>query len=154
MTDEALKDNSWVEAMQEELQEFYNLQVWELVDLPVGKHLIGTRWVYCNKKDDRGIVIRNKVRLVAQGYTQEEGIDYDEIFAPVARLEAIRNFLAYAALENFTVYQLNVKSAFLYGNIQEEVYVRQPPGFLHPEYPDRVFKLNKALYRLHQAPKA
>ena len=95
------------------------MQVWELVDLPAGKNSIGTRWVYRNKKDDHGIVIRNKARLVAQGYTQEEGIDYDEIFAPVARLEAIRIFLAYDASENFTVYQLDMKSAFLYGNIKE-----------------------------------
>ncbi|GJU18954.1 retrovirus-related pol polyprotein from transposon TNT 1-94 [Tanacetum coccineum] len=107
-----------------------------------------------NKKDERGIVIRNKVRLVAQGYTQEEGIDYDEVFAPVARIEAIRLFLAYALFKDFVVYQMDVKSAFLYGKIKEEVYVCQPPGFEDPDFPDRVYKVEKALYGLHKAPRA
>ncbi|GJT20060.1 putative ribonuclease H-like domain-containing protein [Tanacetum coccineum] len=104
-----------------------------------------------NKKDERGIVIRNKARLVVQGYTQEEGIDYDEVFAPVARIEAIRLFLAYASFKDFMVYQMDVKSAFLYGKIEEEVYVCQPPGFEDPDFPDRVYKVEKALYGLHQA---
>ncbi|GKE32646.1 putative ribonuclease H-like domain-containing protein [Tanacetum coccineum] len=104
--------------------------------------------------DERGIVIRNKERLVAQGYTQEEGIDYDEVFAPVARIEAIRLFLAYASFKDFVVYQMDVKSAFLYGKIEEEVYVCQPLGFEDPEFPDRVYKVEKALYGLHQAPRA
>ncbi|GJV65537.1 putative ribonuclease H-like domain-containing protein [Tanacetum coccineum] len=125
-----------------------------LVDLPYGKRAIGTKWVYMNKKDERGIVIKNKARLVAQGYTQEEGIDYDEIFAPVARIEAIRLFLAYASFKYFIVYQMDVKSAFLYGKIEEEVYVCQPLGFEDPEFPDRVYKVEKALYGLHQAPRA
>ncbi|GJY59689.1 putative ribonuclease H-like domain-containing protein, partial [Tanacetum coccineum] len=129
-------------------------KVWTLVDLPHGKRAIGTKWVYMNKKDERGIVIRNKARLVAQGYTQEEGIDYDEVFAPVARIEAIRLFLAYASFKDFVVYQMDVKSAFLYGKIEEEVYVCQPPGFEDPEFPDRVYKVEKALYGLHQAPRA
>ncbi|GJY57894.1 retrovirus-related pol polyprotein from transposon TNT 1-94 [Tanacetum coccineum] len=107
-----------------------------------------------NKKDERGIVIRNKARLVAQGYTQEEGIDYDEVFALVARIEAIRLFLAYASFKDFVVYQMDVKSAFLYGKIEEEVYVCQPPGFEDPDFPDRVYKVEKALYGLHQAPRA
>ncbi|GJR15947.1 putative ribonuclease H-like domain-containing protein [Tanacetum coccineum] len=107
-----------------------------------------------NKKDERGIVIRNKARLVAQGYTQEEGINYDEVFAPVARIEAIRLFLAYASFKDFMVYQMDVKSAFLYGKIEEEVYVCQPPGFEDPDFPDRVYKVEKALYGLHQAPRA
>ncbi|GJV75792.1 retrovirus-related pol polyprotein from transposon TNT 1-94 [Tanacetum coccineum] len=107
-----------------------------------------------NKKDERGIVIKNKERLVAQGYTQEEGIDYDEVFAPVARIEAIRLFLAYALLKDFVVYQMDVKSAFLYGKTEEEVYVCQPPGFKDPNFPDRVYKVEKTLYRLHQAPRA
>ncbi|GJQ92411.1 putative ribonuclease H-like domain-containing protein [Tanacetum coccineum] len=110
--------------------------------------------VFRNKKDERGIVIRNKARLVAQGYTQEEGIDYDEVFAPVARIEAIRLFLAYASFKDFMVYQMDVKSAFLYGKIEEEVYVCQPPGFEDPDFPDRVYKVEKALYGLHQAPRA
>ncbi|GJU83640.1 putative ribonuclease H-like domain-containing protein [Tanacetum coccineum] len=107
-----------------------------------------------NKKDERGIMIKNKARLVAQGYTQEEGIDYDEVFAPVARIEAIRLFLAYASFKDFVVYQMDVKSAFLYGKIEEEVYVYQPPGFEDPDFPDRIYKVEKALYGLHQAPRA
>ncbi|GKA92598.1 retrovirus-related pol polyprotein from transposon TNT 1-94 [Tanacetum coccineum] len=99
-------------------------------------------------------MIRNKARLVAQGYTQEEGIDYDEVFAPVARIEAIRLFLAYASFKDFVVYQMDVKSAFLYGKIEEEVYVCQPLGFEDPEFPDKVYKVEKALYGLHQAPRA
>ncbi|GJZ94208.1 putative ribonuclease H-like domain-containing protein, partial [Tanacetum coccineum] len=118
------------------------------------KRAIGTKWVYRNKKDDRGIVVRNKARLVAQGYTQEEGIDYDEVFALVARIEAIRLFLAYASFMGFIVYQMDVKSAFLYGTIEEEVYVCQPPGFEDPQFPDKVYKVEKALYGLHQAPRA
>ncbi|GJS72880.1 putative ribonuclease H-like domain-containing protein [Tanacetum coccineum] len=151
---QALKDPSWIEAMQEELLQFKLQQVWTLMDLPNGKRAIGTKWVYRNKKDERGIVIKNKARLVAQGYTQEEGIDYDEVFAPVTRIEAIRLFLAYASFEDFLVYQMDVKSAFLYGKIEEEVYVCQPPGFEDPDFPDRVYKVEKALYGLHQAPRA
>nr|GFB02821.1 putative ribonuclease H-like domain-containing protein [Tanacetum cinerariifolium] len=124
------------------------------VDLPYGKREIGTKWVYRNKKDERGIVIRNKARLVAQGHTQEEGIDYEEVFAPVARIEAIRMFLASASFMGFPVYQMVVKSAFLYGTIEEEVYVCQPSGFEDPENPDKVYKVVKALYGLHQAPRA
>nr|GEW50946.1 retrovirus-related Pol polyprotein from transposon TNT 1-94 [Tanacetum cinerariifolium] len=104
--------------------------------------------------DERGIVIRNKARLVAQGDTQEEGIDYDEMFAPVAKIEAIRLFLANASFKDFIVYQMDVKSAFLYGKIKEEVYVRQPPGFEDHDFPDKVYKVKKALYGLHQAPRA
>ncbi|GJY36708.1 putative ribonuclease H-like domain-containing protein [Tanacetum coccineum] len=140
--------------MQDELLQFRLQKVWRLVDLPKGKHAIGTKWVYRNKKDERGIVVRNKARLVAQGYTQEEGIDYDEVFAPVARIEAIRLFLAYASFMGFIVYQMDVKSAFLYGTIEEEVYVCQPPGFEDPQFPDKVYKVEKALYGLHQAPRA
>ncbi|GJY57099.1 putative ribonuclease H-like domain-containing protein [Tanacetum coccineum] len=151
---QALDDESWVEAMQEELLQFKIQKVWTLVDLPSGKKAIGTKWVYRNKKDERGIVVRNKARLVAQGYKQEEGIDYDEVFAPVARVEAIRLFLAFASFMNFPVYQMDVKSAFLYGTIEEEVYVCQPPGFVDPEFPKKVYKVEKALYGLHQAPRA
>ncbi|GJV44527.1 putative ribonuclease H-like domain-containing protein [Tanacetum coccineum] len=150
----ALKDPSWIEAMQEELLQFKLQEVWTLVDLPNGKRAIGSKWVFKNKKDERGIVIRNKARLVAQGYTQEEGIDYDEVFSPVVRIEAIRLFLAYASFKDFVVYQMDVKSAFLYGKIEEEVYVCQPPGFEDPDFLDRVYKVEKALYRLHQAPRA
>ncbi|GJY48888.1 putative reverse transcriptase, RNA-dependent DNA polymerase [Tanacetum coccineum] len=123
-----------------------------MVNLPNDKRAIGTKWVFRNKKDKRGIVVRNKSRLVAQGYTQEEGIDYAEVFSPVARIEAIRLFLAYASFMGFIVYQMDVKSAFLYGTIQEEVYVCQPPGFEDPQFPNKVYKVEKALYGLHQDP--
>ncbi|GJT32132.1 putative ribonuclease H-like domain-containing protein [Tanacetum coccineum] len=112
------------------------------------------KWVYKNKRDERGVVVRNKARLVAQGYTQEEGIDYDEVFAHVVRIEAIRLFLAFASFMGFIVYQMDVKSAFLYGTIDEEVYVSQPSGFVDPDHPKKVYKVVKALYGLHQAPRA
>nr|GFC82601.1 copia protein [Tanacetum cinerariifolium] len=134
--------------MQEELLQFKLQQVWTLVDLPYGKRAIGTKWIYKNKKDERGIIVKNKTRLVAQDYTQEEGIDYDEVFAPVARIEVIRLFLAYASFKDFVVYQMDLKSAFLYGKIEEEVYVCQPSGFEDPEFPNRVYKVEKALYGL------
>ncbi|GJT31134.1 putative ribonuclease H-like domain-containing protein [Tanacetum coccineum] len=127
----ALSDSSWVEAMHEELLQFKLQQVWILVDLPIGKRAIGTKWVFRNKKDERGIMIRNK-----------------------ARIEAIRLFIAYASFMGFLVYQMDVKSAFLYGTIEEEVYVTQPPGFKDPDHPDKVYKVVKALYGLHQAPRA
>ncbi|GKE42195.1 putative reverse transcriptase, RNA-dependent DNA polymerase, partial [Tanacetum coccineum] len=126
----ALSNSAWVEAMQEELLQFRN------------------------KKDERGIVIQNKARLVVQGHTQKEGIEYDEVFAPIARIEAIRLFLAYASFMRFMVYQMDVKSAFIYGRIKEEVYVCQPLGFEDPDYLDKVYKVVKALYGLHQAPRA
>ncbi|GKA37716.1 putative reverse transcriptase, RNA-dependent DNA polymerase, partial [Tanacetum coccineum] len=130
------------------------MKVWTLVNLPNGKRAIGTNWVFRNKKDERGIVVRNKARLVTKGYTQEEGIDYDEVFALVARIEAIRLFLAYASFMGFIVYQMDVKSAFLYGTIKEEVYMCQPPSFEDPQFPDKVYKVEKAPYGLHQAPRA
>nr|GEX86246.1 ribonuclease H-like domain-containing protein [Tanacetum cinerariifolium] len=119
-----------------------------------GKRYIGSKWVFRNKMDEIGIVIRNKARLVAQEHTHEEGIDYDEVFAPVARIEAIRLFLAYASFKDVIVYQMDVKSAFLYGKIEEEVYVCQPPGFEDPNFLDKVYKVENALYGLHQAPRA
>ncbi|GJV58465.1 putative ribonuclease H-like domain-containing protein [Tanacetum coccineum] len=151
---EALEDESWVDVMQEELLQFKIQKVWVLVDLPCGKKAIDTKWVYRNKKDERGVVVRNKARLVAQGHRQEEGIDYDEVFTPVARIEAIRIFLAFASYMGFLVYQMDVKRAFLYGKIDDEVYVSQPPGFQDPKYPHKVYKVIKALYGLHQAPRA
>ncbi|GJX95619.1 retrovirus-related pol polyprotein from transposon TNT 1-94, partial [Tanacetum coccineum] len=144
---EALDMDGWVDAMQEELLQFEIQKVWILVDLPYGKKAIGTKWVYRNKKDERGVVVRNKARLVAQGHRQEEGIDYDEVFAPVARLEAIRIFLAFASYMGFIVYQMDVKSAFLYGKIDEEVYVSQPPGFLdHKSSYEKSTKWLRLLY--------
>nr|GEU51449.1 retrovirus-related Pol polyprotein from transposon TNT 1-94 [Tanacetum cinerariifolium] len=118
------------------------------------KIAIGSKWVFKNKLDERGIMIKNKARLVAQGHTQEEGIDYDEVFLPVVRIEAIRLFLAYASFKDFVVYQMDVKSDFVYEKIEEEVYLCQPPGFENPEFPDKVYKVEKALYGLHQAPRA
>nr|GEV53407.1 copia protein [Tanacetum cinerariifolium] len=124
------------------------------LDQVIGDLAIGTKWVFQNKKDERCIVIRNKARLVAQGHLQEERIYYDEVFAPVARIKEIRLFLAYASFKDFMVYQMDVKSAFLYGKIKEEVYVCQPPGFKDPDFPNKVYKVEKALYGLHQAPRA
>nr|GEV44645.1 hypothetical protein [Tanacetum cinerariifolium] len=123
---QALANPSWVDAMQEEMQQFKFQNVWVLVDFPPGKYAIGTKWILKNKRDARGIVILNKARLVAQGHRQEEGIDYDEVSAPVARIEAIRLFLAFTSNMGFLVYQMDVKSAFLYRRIEEEVYVTQP----------------------------
>ncbi|GJU00651.1 retrovirus-related pol polyprotein from transposon TNT 1-94 [Tanacetum coccineum] len=151
---EALKDESWVVAMQEELNQFVANDVWELVPLPISQSVIGTKWVFRNKLDENGIVSRNKARLVAQGYNQQEGIDYDKTYAPVARLESIRIVLAIACANNFKLYQMDVKSAFLNGFINEEVYVAQPPGFIDFQKPNHVYKLKKALYGLKQAPKA
>ncbi|GKB15379.1 putative ribonuclease H-like domain-containing protein [Tanacetum coccineum] len=145
---QALQDESWVEAMQEELLQFKLQKVWVLVDLPYGKKVIGTKWVFRNKRDERSIVVKNKAWLVAQGFRQEEGIDYDEVFAPVARIKAIRLFLAFASYMGFTVYQMDVKSEFLYGTIKKEVYVHQPPGFVDPAHPNKVYKVIKALYGL------
>ncbi|KAK2382949.1 putative mitochondrial protein [Trifolium repens] len=150
----ALLDEHWILAMQEELNQFKRNDVWDLVPPPPSHQVIGTRWVFRNKLDENGIIIRNKARLVAQGYNQEEGIDYEETYAPVARLEAIRLLLAYACNMNFKLYQMDVKSAFLNGYINEEVYVKQPPGFENHELPDYVFKLKRALYGLKQAPRA
>ena len=154
--DEAFLEPEWIQAMQEELHQFELNNVWELVKRPdPRKHnIIGTKWIYRNKQDENGLVVRNKARLVAQGYTQVEGIDFDETFAPVARLEAIRILLAYANHHDITLYQMDVKSAFLNGKLEEEVYVAQPPGFEDPKNPDKVFRLNKALYGLKQAPRA
>ncbi|GKF50015.1 putative ribonuclease H-like domain-containing protein, partial [Tanacetum coccineum] len=122
--------------------------VWTLADLLKGKRAIGTKWVYRNKKDKRGIVVTNKARLVTQGYTREEGIDYDEVFAPVARIEAIRLFLADALFIRFIVYQMDVNSAFLHDTIYEEVYVCQPPGFEDPQFSDKVIR-QKKLYMVY-----
>ncbi|GKB58917.1 retrovirus-related pol polyprotein from transposon TNT 1-94 [Tanacetum coccineum] len=151
---EAIQDESWTMAMQEELNQFKTNDVWSLVPPPKNQTIIGTKWVFKNKLDENGIVSRNKARLVAQGYNQQEGIDFDETYAPVARLESIRILLAYACAHDFKLFQMDVKSAFLNGFINEEVYVAQPPGFVDFEKPNHVFKLKKALYGLKQAPKA
>ncbi|KAJ9538337.1 hypothetical protein OSB04_031070 [Centaurea solstitialis] len=134
---QALSDPDWVKAMQDELAEFERNKVWRLVKRPWGKSIIGLKWIFQNKKDENNLVIRNKARLVAKGFRQQEGIDYDETFAPVARIEAIRIFLAYAAHKNMM-----------------EVYVEQPEGFVDPRFPNHVYALDKALYGLKQAPRA
>nr|GEW28905.1 retrovirus-related Pol polyprotein from transposon TNT 1-94 [Tanacetum cinerariifolium] len=150
----ALRDANWVNAMQEELDQFARLKVWRLVSRPEGKSVIKTKWIFKNKKDESSLVIQNKARLVEVGYSQQEGINYDETFAPVDRIKAIRLFLAYAAHKDFTVFQMDVKTTFLNGIIKEEVYVGQPSGFVSKQYPDHVYALDKALYGLKQAPRA
>nr|GFC02880.1 Gag-Pol polyprotein [Tanacetum cinerariifolium] len=116
--------------------------------------VFSTPWLWKNKRDEENTVIRNKSRLVAKGYAQKEGVDFEESFAPVARLEAVRLFIAYAAHKSFTIYQMDVKTVFLYGPMKEEVYVNQPDGFVDPYLPDQVYRLKKALYGLKQAPRA
>ncbi|WVZ83822.1 hypothetical protein U9M48_030921 [Paspalum notatum var. saurae] len=140
--------------MHDELKNFKRNHVWDLVEPPPNYCPIGTKWVFKNKWGENGMVVRNKARLVAQGFCQKEGIDYEEAFAPIARLEVIRILLAFAASKGFKLQQMDVKSAFLNGFIEEEVYVRQPPGFESAKFPDRVYKLRKALYGLKQAPRA
>ncbi|KAJ9557281.1 hypothetical protein OSB04_011895 [Centaurea solstitialis] len=151
---QALDDYDWLLAMQEELLQFKRNKVYRLVPRPQDKSIIKTKWIFRNKKDESGVIVRNKARLVAKGYSQQEGIDYDETFAPVARIEAIRIFLAYAAHKNIKVFQMDVKSAFLNGVLHEEVYIEQPEGFVDPDFPDHVCILDKALYGLKQAPRA
>ncbi|GKC64103.1 retrovirus-related pol polyprotein from transposon TNT 1-94 [Tanacetum coccineum] len=151
---DALTQACWIEAMQEELHEFERLEVWELVPPPDKALVITLKWIYKVKLDELGGILKNKARLVARGYRQEEGIDFEESFAPVARLEAIRIFLAFAAHMNMVVYQMDVKTAFLNGNLREEVYVSQPDGFVDPDKPNYVYKLKKDLYGLKQAPRA
>ncbi|CAH9088992.1 unnamed protein product [Cuscuta europaea] len=143
--EEVLLDSDWIQAMQEELNQFERNNVWELVSRPYHQHVIGTKWVFRNKMDEEGTIIKNKARYVAKGYSQEEGIDFDETFAPVAKLEAIRIFLAYAAHKQFTICQMDVKSVFLNGLLEEEVYVEQPPGFQINREKGQVYKLHKAL---------
>ncbi|GKE58752.1 retrovirus-related pol polyprotein from transposon TNT 1-94 [Tanacetum coccineum] len=149
-----MADSAWIEAMQEELYQFDRLEVWELVDKPFGKTVIKLKWLWKNKKDEDQTVIYNKGQLVAKGYAQEEGIDFDELFAPVARLEAVQVFVAYAAHKSFPIYQMDVKMTFLNGPLKEEVYVAQPEGFIDPDHPEKVYLLRKALYGLKQAPRA
>ncbi|GJS42329.1 retrovirus-related pol polyprotein from transposon TNT 1-94 [Tanacetum coccineum] len=127
-----MADHSWIESMQDELNQFERLQVWELVPRPEGKNVIALKWLWKNKCDVENIVVRNKTRLVAKGYKQEEGIDFEESF-------------------NITIFQMDVKTAFLKGPLKEEVYVSQPEGFIDPEFPDHVYRLKKALYSLKQA---
>jgi hypothetical protein len=152
--DEALQDEGWVSAMHYELHQFTRNDVWTLVPRPAEQNIIGTKWIFKNKTDEHGTVVRNKARLVSQGYTQIEGVDFDETFALVARLESIRILLSIACHLGFKLYHMDVKNAFLNGVLQEEVYVEQSKGFQDPHHPHHVYKLKKALYGLKQAPRA
>jgi len=143
---EALKDSNWINAMHEELNQFARNEVWTLVSRSKEMNVIGTKWVFKNKIDEQGVIVRNKARFVAKGYNQEEDIDFRETYALVARLEAVRLLLAYACLKGFRLHQMDVKSAFLNEFIDEEVYVSQPPRFEDHNNPDYIFKLKKALY--------
>ncbi|GJZ24296.1 retrovirus-related pol polyprotein from transposon TNT 1-94 [Tanacetum coccineum] len=143
-----------IDAIQEEIHEFERLEVWELVPCPDNVFLIKLKWIYKVKTDESGGVLKNKARLVAQGFKQEEGIDFEESFAPVDRIEAIHIFIAYAAHKNMTIYQMDVKTAFLNSKLKEEVYVSQPEEFVDKDNPSHVYKLKKALYGLKQAPRA
>jgi hypothetical protein len=138
--------------MQEELNNFKRNEVWSLVPRPK-QNVVGTKWLFRNKQDEHGVATRNKARLVAKGYAQVAGLDFEETFAPVARLESIRILLACVAHHSFRLFQMDVKSAFLNGPIKE-AYVEQPPGFKDDTYPNHMYKLSKALYGLKQAPRA
>ena len=140
--------------MHDELLQFQRNDVWTFVPRPEGEHIIGTKWIFRNKTNEEGNVIRNKARLVAQGYSQMEGVDYDERFASVARMESIRILLALACQLKFKLYQMDVKTTFLYGLLKRDVYVAQTKGFIDPHFLDHVLYLKKALYGLKQAPKA
>jgi hypothetical protein len=151
--EDALCDLDWVVAMQEELNNFNQNEVWSLVERPK-QNVVDTKWVFHNKQDEHGVVTRNKARLMAKGYSQVEGLNFDETFAPVARLGSIRILLAYATHHDFKLYQMDIKIVFLNGPIKEEVYMEQPMGFEDEEYPNHVYKIHKALYRLKQARRA
>jgi len=151
---EALTNSDWIVAMQDELHQFERNQEWHLVPKPKNRTIIGTKWAFRNKLDEQGTVTRNKARLVVQGYNQEEGIDYEETFAPIARIEAIRILIAFATYMKFKLYQMDVISVFLNGYLKEQVYVTQPPDFENTEFPNYIFKLDKALYGLKQTLRA
>ncbi|GJV82192.1 retrovirus-related pol polyprotein from transposon TNT 1-94 [Tanacetum coccineum] len=150
---DALTQACWIEAMQEELYEFEHLEVWELISRPDKVMVITLKWIYKVKLNEMGGILKNKARLVAHGYRQEEGIDFEESFALVARLDALRIFLAYSSHMIMIVYQMDVKTAFLNDILREEVYVSQPDGFVDQDNPNHVYKLKKALYGLKQAPR-
>nr|GEV61431.1 retrotransposon protein, putative, unclassified, expressed [Tanacetum cinerariifolium] len=143
---EAIADSAWIEAMQEELHQFNRLQVWELVDIPYGKWIIKLKWLWKNKKDEDQTVIRNKARLIAKGYAQEEGIDFEESFALVVRLEAVRIFIAYAAHKSFLIFQMDVKTTFLNDPLKEEVYVTQPDEFVDPDHPEKIHQSPSGIF--------
>ncbi|GJY93572.1 retrovirus-related pol polyprotein from transposon TNT 1-94 [Tanacetum coccineum] len=148
-----MTDPAWIESMHEELLQFKRLDVWVLVPAPDSIKPLTLKWLFKNKHDEENTVIQNKTRLVVRGYRQEEGIDFEESFAPVARMEAIGIFLEYAAHKSFTVFQMDVKTAFLHGTLKKDVYVYQPQGFIDADHPSHVYKIKKALYGLKQAPR-
>ncbi|GJV42448.1 retrovirus-related pol polyprotein from transposon TNT 1-94 [Tanacetum coccineum] len=150
----AVIEDCWFQAMQDAIHKFDHLEVWELVPRPIYVMVISLKWIYKVKLDEYGDVLKNKARLVTKGYRQEEGIDFEDTFAPVARIEAIRIFISNAATKNMIIYQLDVKTAFLNGDLQEEVFVSQPEGFEDQDNPTHVYRLKKALYGLKQAPRA
>ncbi|GKB31624.1 retrovirus-related pol polyprotein from transposon TNT 1-94 [Tanacetum coccineum] len=149
-----MTESSWIDAMQEEIHEFERIQVLEMVPCPNKVLLIKLKWIYKVKTDEFGRVLKNKARLVAQGFRQEEGIDFEESFTPVARLESIRIFVSNSAYKNMAIYQMDVKKDFLNGELKEEVYISQLEGFLDQDKPSHVYKLKKALYSLKQEPRA
>lgn len=152
--EEAAEQPEWKNAMIEEIQSIEKNQTWELVDLPEGKNVIVLKWIFKTKYNADGSVKRHKAQLVAKGYSQQQGIDFEETFSPVARFETVRTILALAAQLGWPVYQFDVKSAFLNGDLQEEVYVSRPEGFISSEGKSKVYRLKKALYGLKQAPRA
>ena len=143
-----------MEAMNEEIEKIEKKKTWTLVPRPKDKNVIGTKWVFRNKLNEDGQVSRYKARLVCKGYSQEEGVDYGETFTPVARLEGVKTLLAYVAHNGFKVYQMDVKSIFLNGILDEEVYIEKPKGFIDPNKKDMVYKLHRALYGLKKDPRA
>nr|GEW03289.1 retrovirus-related Pol polyprotein from transposon TNT 1-94 [Tanacetum cinerariifolium] len=151
---EAMADHAWIEAMQEELRQFERLDVCELVDRPLCKNVINMKWLWKNKCDEKNTISRNKAHLVAKGYSLAKGIDFEESFAPVTRLEVVRIFIAYVAHKSFPIYQTDVKIAFLNDPLKEEVYMNQPDRFIDPHHPNKVYRLKKALYGLTQASRA
>ena len=152
--EEALQDENLVESMHDELNQFVRNDVWELIPKPENVHVINTKWIFENKTDEDGEIIQNKSQLMAQGYTQVEGVDFDESFASVARLESIHILMSITCTMNFKLYQMDVKSAFLNGYLNEEVFVEQPKSFEDPHFLDHVLRLKKTLYGLKQAPMA
>jgi hypothetical protein len=149
--EEAAKFEIWRKAMDQEIESIEKNDTWELTDLPSGGKKIGVKWIYKTKYNEAGKIEKYKARLVAKGYSQQHGIDYNEVFAPVARWDTIRTILALAASKGWDVYQLDVKSAFLHGELVEDVYIEQPPGY-QKQGRNKVYKLKKALYGLKQAP--
>lgn len=152
--EEANRNGNWRQAMEMEIESIRKNETWELADLPKDHKAVGLKWIYKLKKDPNGKIIKHKARLVAKGYVQKYGVDYKEVFAPVARIETVRTILAYAAQMQWKVHHMDVKTAFLNGELEEEVYVLQPEGFIDKHNPQKVLRLHKALYGLKQAPRA